>query len=173
MATHQDLFFPAVESIATNNIATNTVIFQDLNSDRFLAVIPKTWTDNTSGQVRYVFELWYQTQNTLSYTPYLFPRASTQGVDVFLNIVNAQTLNNNLTQYNNWFQINRREIGTTRNILLNDTYVENRTFVPANGTTVPEGGYTNLYLCVNQALDPEIFACYGNYSKSWAYFYAY
>lgn len=172
MATHQDLFFPAVESIATNNVATNSVIFQDLNADKFLAVIPKTWTDQ-DGTVRYVFELWYQSFNTLSYTTYLFPRNSGQGVDVFLTIVNANTLNNNLTQYNDWVGLNRRPTGTARNILLNDTYVENRKYVPANGTTIPAGGQTNLSLTVNQALDPEVFTCLGNYSKSWAYYYAY
>lgn len=166
MSVHQDLFFPAVEAIATNGKSiTGGPLFQDLNSNFFIAVIPKTWTDE-NGVNHYVFELWYQETQKINYTTFLFPRSSSQDVDSFLTVVNAQALNNNLTQYNGWVAINRRDIGAARNILLNDSFIERRIYRQSHNVT-------DLYVGIRQALDQEIFTVTGNQEKAFAYYYAY
>lgn len=171
-------FFPACFSVAINGIANNSVQFSDLNTDRMMFVVAKTWVNNSTGVNQNVYELWYKTYNNKEpYTSYLFPRTYGEGVGKFLQIVQAWSPTNNLTQYYNWTELNRRPVGSgsqdvggsgtvARDILLNDDYIENRLYV-VNALS------TDIFVTIGQTLDAEIFRVAGNQTKNVNYYYNY
>jgi len=171
-------FFPACFSVAINGLANNSVQFQDLNTNTIVFVVAKTWVNNSTGENENVYEVWVKEYNQIQpYTSYLFPRTVGQGVGQFLAIVQAWAPTNNLTQYYNWTELNRRPVGTgrvdvggstavARDILLNDDYVNNRTYV-VNALS------TDLYVSLGQTLDDEIFRVLGAQVKAIPYYYNY
>lgn len=175
MATAQ--FFPACFSVAINGLSNNSVQFQDLNKN-IVFVVAKTWVNNSTDENENVYEVWVKENNKLQpYTSYLFPRTVGEGVGKFLQIVQALAPTNNLTQYYNWTELNRRPVGTgradvggstavARDILLNDDYVNNRTYV-VNAIS------TDLYVSLGQTLDYQIFRVAGNQTKNLVYAYDY
>lgn len=167
MAEHFEQFFPSVEAIAVNGLATNNgPYFNDINVNDIVAVIPKTWTDEN--QVKhFVFEVQYQETQKIKLTTYLFPRGQNQNVSDFLAIVDTVTSSdNNLTKYAGWVAINRKDIGTAKDILLNDNFIEDRNYRNAQNKT-------DLYVGIRQALVQQIFTVTGNQGLSFAYYYAY
>ncbi len=163
----QSQFFPGCFSVAINGRANQTVQFQDLNTNFIVFVTAKTWKNENTGINQPVFELWYQEQNALTQTTYLFPRTEGQGVGAFLAVVNSWASANDLFQYNSWIEINYRPIGTAKDVLINDNYVRRRVY------KTKDGGQTDIYIGVTTALDDQIITVSGNATKSLTYYYNY
>lgn len=163
MASSQ--FFPVSESIAVNGKQNTGPRFEDLNTLFMVWANAKTWTNNAGVSVP-VFELWYQEKNKLQLTQYLFSRGASQGIDVLLSIIAAQASSQNFTQYNNWFAINRKDIGTPKNIIINDSFVRGRIYNPVSNST-------NILVGVDQALENLVFSVSGNQGKAYGYYYSY
>lgn len=158
-------FFPASESIAVNGVPNNTVRFEDLNVDKMVWATVKTWTQ-VGGVSTPVFELWYQETNALKLSQYLFPRDASQDISVFLAIVLAEASDENFTKYTNWIRYNRRDIGTAKDIIINDSFITRKIFrIDANET--------DLYVGVRQALEDQIFTVEGDQEKAKNYYYTY
>lgn len=171
-------FFPACFSVAINGLANNSVQFQDLNTNKIVFCVAKTWVNNSTGQNQNVYEIWFKDYNQIQpYTSYLFPRTYGEGVGKFLQIVQAWAPTNNLTQYYTWTHLNRRPVGSgaqdvggtgtvARDILLNDDFVSKRVYV-VNAIA------TDLYVALGQTLDYEIFRVALDQTKNVNYYYNY
>jgi len=163
----QSQFFAASFSIAINNRANNKVQFQDLNVNNIIFVTAKTWVNDSTGVNTPVYEVQYQETNAIDLTTYLFPRSTGQTVGQFAAIINAWAPANNLTYYTGWFQINLRDIGTARPVLINDDFVTRRVYLTLNG------GQTRISVGYRQELYDTIFTLQGNQTKAVTYYYSY
>lgn len=163
----QNQFFPSSFAIAINNRAVNNVQFWDLNVDRLIFAVAKTWVNDNTGENTPVYEMWFQDQNQLTISTYLFPRTEGQTIGQLLAILNDWASANDFFEYTDWLQLNRRPIGTAKSILLNDNYVAKRIY-----KTV-DGGQTDLYVGIQQALAYQIFTVDGDQTKAVTYYYDY
>jgi hypothetical protein len=170
-------FFPGAASVAVNGLANTSTLFSDLNTNRIKFVVAKTWVNNLTGVNTNVYEVLYSQPGAIKDTTYLFPRTVGQGVGQFLAIVQAWASTNNLTQYYNWTDLNRRPVGTgkadvggstavARDILLNDDFVANRIYV-VNAIA------TDIYVANDKAIDSDIYRCSGDQTKNVTYYYNY
>lgn len=160
-------FFPTTAAVAINNVAqSDGPRFEDINTNSIVFVTTKTWVNNQTGVNQYVFEVQFQETNAIQLTTYLFPRGQFQTVSVFKTILDAQASTNNVVQYDDWTEINRRPIGTTKDILLNDDFIKRRIYRQANNTT-------DLYVGVKTAIEDQIYTVLGDQEKGWDYYYSY
>lgn len=163
----QNQFFPSSFAIAINNRAVNNVQFWDLNVDRLIFAVAKTWVNDNTGENTPVYEMWFQDQNQLTVSTYLFQRTEGQTIGQLLAILNDWASANDFFEYTDWLQLNRRPIGTAKSILLNDNYVAKRI------EKTIDGGQTDLYVGIQQALTYQIFTVNGLQGKATVYYYNY
>lgn len=168
-------FFPVPTSIAVNGIPNTTIRWEDLNVDNFLAVFLTTWINPLTGvntscwQINYLEGGGTVVQETM--TTYLFQLGAGQTLTNIETLIDAQASSNNLTKYTGLFAIsNVLNTITSRDVLINDSQVVRRLYIPAGKQ--PVGNYTAIYTNAGNQSQYLQFFVTGDQGKAVTYYYS-
>lgn len=166
MAAHENFFLPINEALALNGqFGRGYPYYMDVNQLNLLWVMPVTYTDpnDIAGSPKNGFEFAFYDNKRIRYDTMLFGNSTYSTVTLWLNYLNSIGFSP-MTQYNNYIKINRRAIGTARNILVNDEKLVRRVYRASNNET-------DLYLDSGNTITRTILTVQGDQTIAGGYYY--